>query len=188
MNRIFLTLASIGSCLLVAAFVLGLNIEDVRSLAPAMQAQFTRHFLTALGALIFVTLVHAIVFTYFIGTGRWLEETSQAYKLSLEWWEANRRLKYRILPLIMACVLLLIATASLGGAADPASPVGFEGWAGLKPATIHLLGASFALGFNLLAFLTELQAILQNAQLINSVMREVERIRTERGLPLSSKA
>ena len=38
-------------------------------------------FLIGMVALVFTTLVHAIVLTYFMGTGRWLEETCRAYHL-----------------------------------------------------------------------------------------------------------
>ena len=67
-------------------------------------------------------------------------------------------------------------------AADPASPVGFSGWLGLSPATLHLLVAVAAVGVNTWTHLVEYNALDENAKLIEQVMSEVQRIRDERGL------
>src|ERR1700690_3195758 len=72
MVRIFLPLAALSICSLVFAMILGLTIDDPKVLAAQAGVQY--HFLAALAALVFATLVHAIVLTYFMGTGRWIEE------------------------------------------------------------------------------------------------------------------
>ena len=74
-----------------------------------------------LGALTSATMVHALLFTYFMGTGRWIEETSQAYSLPIEWYRQNQRIKYGILPGILMSFLMLVMTGSLGAVADPAT-------------------------------------------------------------------
>jgi len=183
-TRIILTLAVLSTLLLIAAFVLGLNIDDPKSLDPAEQTTVSHHLLTALAGLVFATLVHAIVLTYFVGTGRWMEETAEAYSLPADWKNESRSLKFRILPAILGCFVLLVLTAALGAAADPASPVDFQGWGGLSAGMIHSLCAATAVTVNLLVNLWEYQAVARNSQLINGVLQEVRRIRTERGLPV----
>jgi hypothetical protein len=124
------------------------------------------------------------VFTYFMGTGRWVEETSRAYKLSSEFHILNQSIKYRLLPGITFVIILLVMTGGLGAAADPGSAVGFEGGLGMSPATIHLVMAGLTVAANLIVNVHEFRSIERNGEIIEEVMGEVRRIRTERGLPL----
>jgi hypothetical protein len=181
-NRIFLSLAGVSGMLLIGAFLLGLNIGDPTSRDRAVQAAFSYHFFAATLALIFAALVHAIVLTYFMGTGRWMEETCRAYALPGHWREENQRLKSRMTLGMMACFALLIATGATGAAADPASPVEFAGWFGLSGATIHFLLGSTTLAANMLVNFWEYQAIYRNGEIVNAVLAEVRRMREERGL------
>lgn len=180
MTRIFLTLSMVGTMFVLISFLLGLNIEDARQIAS--QPAVSRHILLGLGGLCFAALVHAIVFTYFMGTGRWIEETSRVYSLSSEFFDENQKLKYGLLPLITGVIVLLVLTGAFGGAADPGSRVGFKGWAGLSGAAIHMTVAISAGLLNVLANLREFWSIERNGQIIENVMSEVRRIRTERGL------
>ena len=122
-KRIFLTLATITLLLFGLAIVLGLNVGDARSLDPQVQRQISTHMLTGLAALTFATLVHAISFTYFMGTGRWIEETSKAYSLPESYFERNQKLKYGMLPGVTISMILLITTGALGAVADPETPM-----------------------------------------------------------------
>ena len=181
MVRIFVTLGAVSTVLLVVAFALGLSIGDGNSGDVTVQSGNTHyHVLTALFGLIVAFLVHAIVLTYFVGTGRWVEETSNAYKLPEGWKQQGRTLKYRTLPSMVVALLLLILAGVFGAAAD----VGFTGWLGLSAATIHLLVVVVALIVNLLVNIQEFHAIHHNGQLIDGVMQEVRRIRQARGLPV----
>jgi hypothetical protein len=182
MNRIFVPLCGLSTILLVAAFALGLNIGDPRTLDRAVQAAVQYHFLTALGALCFATLVHAIVLTYFMGTGRWIEETSQAYRLPGEFHRENQRVKYRLAPAMVGCFLLLLATGAFGAAADPGSPVQFTGWWGIPAAMWHQSFAVVTLIANLGVNYWEYVALFRNGEIVQAVLAEVRRIRTERGL------
>jgi hypothetical protein len=182
MNRIFLPLCGLSMVLLVAAFVLGLTIDDPKVLDRAVQARVTVHFLTALAALCFATMVHALVLTYFMGTGRWLEETSQAYRLPPEYYDESKRIKYRVAPLMVGCFLLLLATGALGAAADPGSPVQFAGWFGWPAAMWHQLLAMLTLAANLLVNYYEYVALFRNGEIVDTVLREVRRIRLEKRL------
>lgn len=183
MKRIFLTLAVLGMLLSGAALLLGLGLEDPRVRTPEAQGAVGRHLLAGLAGLCFATLVHAIALTYFMGTGRWLEETSRAYGLEPGRHAESRALKYRTIPAMCGCLVLLILTGGFGAAADPASPVGFAGWGPLSPAMLHFLCAVLALGTNLLVTVWEYVAIDRNGRLVEEVLGEVKRIRTERGLP-----
>lgn len=181
-KRIFLTLASLSTCFLIAAVVMGLNVGDAKSLDPATQSRISNHMLVGLGALTFATLVHAISLTYFMGTGRWIEETSNAYSLSPDFYNSNQKNKYSILPGMTICMLLLIATGALGAIADPATPMNLDGTLGLTGSRIHFFGAIVTLLANLLTNFLQFVAISRNSHVVDSVLEEVRRIREERGL------
>lgn len=182
MNRIFLPLCGMSWLLLAAAFLLGLNIDDPKVAEVAVQRSVSYHFLTALGAIVFATLVHALVLTYFMGTGRWLEETSNAYRLDSKYHDESQRLKYRTIPALVSAFLLLVVTGAFGAAADPGSPTQFSGWFGLPAATIHQLAAWITLTFNAWVNYLEFTALFRNGEIIEQVMNEVRRIRQEKGL------
>lgn len=182
MTRIFSTLAVLSNCALAFALWLGLDIGDARLRDAAVQQKVGVHFLIGVGALVFAVLVHAVVLTYFMGTGRWLEETINAYRLPGDAKQTSRNLKWRTFPAMMASLLLLILTGAFGGAADPASAVNFQGWGDFSAAHVHLLIAAITLAFNIAANVWEFVALSRNGQLVSGVMDEVRRIRTERGL------
>lgn len=184
MTRIFLTLAVLSNLAIVVAFLLGLNIGDAASADAAVQAAVRFHFQAAIGALVFAALVHAIVLTYFMGTGRWIEETASAYSLSNEWRRENQSLKYRTIPALVGAFFLLVVNGSLGAAVDPGSAVDFREVAGIAGARIHMLVAALALGVNVIVNVLEYGAIQRNGRLIDEVLAEVRRIREERGLPV----
>ena len=183
-KRIFLTLATITLLLLGLAIVLGLNVGDARSLDPQVQRQISTHMLTGLAALTFATLVHAIRFTYFMGTGRWIEETSKAYSLPESYFERNQKLKYGMLPGVTISMILLITTGALGAVADPATPMSLDGTMGLTGAQIHLTVAALTVLVNLVTNFTQYIAIAGNSRVVDDVLADVHRIREERGLPV----
>ncbi len=182
MVRIFLPLASLSTVTLIFAMVLGLSIDDPKVATPAVQAGVQYHFLTALAALCFATLVHAIVLTYFMGTGRWIEETSNAYRLPAAFLDRHLSLKYRTIPAMMVAFLLLLCTGVLGAAADPASSMELTGWLGLSLARLHLSAAIFAVLVNIAVNYFEFMALERNGEVIDQVLVEVRRIRLEKGL------
>jgi len=180
--RTFLTLCIISAVFLVVAFLMGTLIDDPKVATREVQRWVQYHFLAALTALMFATLVHAIVLTYFMGTGRWLEETSLAYKLSPEFHAESQRLKSRTTFAMLFAFLMLLATGALGAAADPGSAVRFQGGLGLTPAQWHFTVATITLIVNLAVNSAEFQAITRNGELVEAVLSEVRRIRTEKGL------
>jgi hypothetical protein len=182
MTRIFTTLALCSTLTLLAALWLGLGIGDATVRDSAVQSRVMVHFLTGVAALVFAVLVHALVITYFMGTGRWLEETCRAYHLGDSWQARSRELKWRLYPAIVATLLLLIGTGALGGAADPASAVGFQGIGPLTAAQVHLSVAIVTLLVNAAVNIFEFLALRRNGLLVLEVLAEVRRIRIERGL------
>lgn len=183
MKRIFLTLAVVSTAILAGTFVLGWTIGDAASRDPDVQRRVAWHFLTAVAGLMFAALLHAIVLTYFMGTGRWIEETSQAYRLGEEPMQRSKALKYSTLPWMAGALLLLILTGGFGAVADPASPAGADGFGGISSATLHFLIAALTLAANLFVNVLEYNAIHQNSQLIEDVLANVLRIRKDKGLP-----
>ena len=167
---------------MVIAYVLGLGIGDPTQSSRLVQGRVSYHMLTGLGGLLFAMLVHAIVFTYFMGTGRWMEETTLAYKLSKDPYQRNQKLKGRATGFVVVCFLLAVATGALGGTADPASSAYFQGYGGLSSGNIHMLCALSNWGINLAAFAWYFSALTENSSLVNGILADVRRIRQERGL------
>jgi len=180
--RIFLPLSFLSTMTLLLVMVLGLSIDDPKVVSRAVQAGVQYHVLTALAALMFTLLVHAIVLTYFMGTGRWIEETSTAYKLDPSLYHQSKTIKYRTIPAMVACMVLLILTAALGAAADPGATLQSRGYLGYSAATIHLSVAIVTVLANVAMNYAEFRALERNTEIIGQVLSEVRRIRQEKGL------
>lgn len=176
MNRIFLTLSVISNVALAATYVLGWTVKDPR-VAGSTGVDLSVHFLSGVAVLTLVMLVHAIVLTYFMGTGRWIEETSAAYKLGEDAREDNIRLKYQVLPGMVCCLLLWIVVGGFGAAADPGAGLGFP-----AAKTIHMVLASVALLANVSVSALEYRTIQANGRRIDEIMARVTAIRRDRGL------
>ena len=188
MKRIFLTLAILANITLLISFVLGWQVGDpMRSNGrdPEVNDRIGTHLLVGLGALTSATMVHALLFTYFMGTGRWIEETTQAYRLSGEWQRLNQRTKYSILPGIFISFMMLVVTGSLGAVADPATAVSLEKTLGINDSTLHFAAAVCAWIVNLIVNITQYFAIAKNSAIVAGVLSEVRRIRLEKGLPVN---
>lgn len=186
MKNVFLTLWIFSTILLVTALVLGLSIDNPAANTPEARHSVNLHFLTAVGALIFASLLHAIVLTYFMGTGRWMEETSKVYQLSKERIEESRSSKYRLIVAMSVSLFLLILTGAFGAMADPATPAGNDGFMGVSIATIHFMVAMLTVGVNLCVNFLEYLTIKNNGVLIQKVMQEVLSIRKKKGLPVEA--
>lgn len=186
MSRIFLSLCMAGTAIVGIAFFLGLGIDDPTVKDPSVLQSISRHMLIGLGGLIFAALVHAIVLTYFMGTGRWVEETSRAYKLPSNFHDETQKIKHRLLPGITASILMLVLAGACGASADPAT----RAWGyvqesvGFAPSTVHLTITVLTVAVNVWVSIFEFRSIERNGELVEEVMNEVNRIRTERGLPV----
>ena len=176
MTRIFTTLAVCLTLALLTTFGVGLYTMSLE-LTPYKNQVYIIHFLlglfTALGAL----LLHCIIFTYFLGTGRWVKEVGLAYHLpDANYPKLTRELKRTAFPAALFSMLIIIATAAAGAGRQVAE----WDW------RIHLTLAILAILINLWGFRVEYRCLSTNAAVIDGVLNEVERIRAERGLPTSA--
>ena len=134
---------------------------------------FIVHFACGLLTAIGILFVHSLVFIYFLGTGRWVKEVAIAYKIPDEPWpKLTRELKRQTFPPALFSMLIAIAAAAAGAGAQ------LQSW----PWYIHMTLGLLTLAINLWAFRIELRNVATNADIINAVMREVDRIRAANGL------
>jgi hypothetical protein len=118
-----------------------------------------------------------------MGTSRWLEECRLAYKLDSHWNDENRRLKYQTIPVMAACLIVLILNIPLGAISVDRANWALPGGAELSPARVHLWFSILTIAVNLAVNALEYRAIRRNGELIAEVVQEVRRIRHEHGLP-----
>lgn len=190
MNRIFYPLALLAVLSMSAVMILGLYLhtKDVRNAADAdAQRLATVHRLTGIAAGLCVLLANSVVVTYFVGTSRWAKEVSETYRLDDSYARRSNQLKRKTFPWAVLGMLTIVAITALGGAADPASsfsvkPIQNVTGGNLAWAEVHLLGALVGLAVIVFGFYRMANNIAANLTVINEIMAEVRRIRTERGL------
>ena len=140
---------------------------------------FLAHFYLGLGTALLILLVHCLIFTYFLGTGRWVKEVGLAYKLrDEELPRATRELKRATFPPALFSMLIVIATSAAGAGRL------MQDW----PWQLHTALAFLTLLVNLWAFYVEYHAVTENAQVIQAVLEEVDRIRGAAGLNSNAEA
>lgn len=163
MNQIFLALAVANATLLLITFGLGFVVPTgAGGLARDM------HFLVALLTMLATLMVHGVVYTYFLGTGKWVKEVVRVYRLP-EWMNVSaKRNKRRAMPFIMWGMLLVGITSWLGAAADTMR--GFSGvW--------HFAAACFTLAFTFGAFVVEYRSIVAQMRLLVEVKDQADQLR-----------
>lgn len=190
MTRIFYPLALLSVAALSAVLVLGLYLHsrDVRDAKNAdTQRLATVHRLSGIAAGLCVLLVDSVVVTYFIGTSRWCKEVAETYRLEPTFVARSNRLKRSTFPHAVVSMLTIVAMTALGGAADPAAhmsvaPLQNATGGALSWADVHLYGALAGIALICFNFYVMSANIAANLAVINDVMAEVKRIRTDRGL------
>jgi hypothetical protein len=131
------------------------------------------HFFLGLATAIGILLVHCLIFIYFLGTGRWVKEVTIAYKLPDEpHHKMTRELKRKTFPPALFAMLIGIATAAAGSGAQ----LQYWHW------SIHMSLAFCTLFINLWACGVEYRNVSLNAQVIQAVLADVDRIRLAHGL------
>jgi len=178
MTRIFTTLASIVtlSILVTIGFGFWSMFLDV---SPFKNDIYIIHFCLGLFTSLGILLVHCIIFTYFLGTGRWVKEVKLAYHLPDEPLpKLTRELKRESFPPALFSMLIAVATAAAGAGRQ------LQEWHW----TIHMTLAFVTLGINLWAFAVEYRCVSTNAGVIEAVLDEVDRIRAEQGLSSNADA
>ncbi len=165
MPKIFLTLAVANTTLLLIAYGMGLFVPSGEG-----GTIHDLHFLVGLLTMLASLMVHGIVYTYLIGTNKWVKEVVRVYGLPT-WMETqSKRNKRRAFPFILWGMLAIGATVWLCGAADT-----IRGFGGLW----HWLMASFTIGFTGVAFVLEYASIIAQARLLVEVKDEADRLRVK---------
>lgn len=173
MVRIFFSLAALNYIALLATFAFGAWSRERGAVHNPSDPTFLIHFILGLFTAVLTLMVHCLIFTYFLGTGRWVKEVGIAYSLPDEPYpKLTRELKRGTFPPALFAMLITIATSAAGAGAQ------LKAW----PWQVHLSLACATIFINLWAFRVELRAVAINADVIDKVMAEVERIRKERGL------
>jgi hypothetical protein len=179
MVRIFTVLAIANGIGLLASFGFGLASMRAGSLNSPHDQTFLIHFLCGLFTAVATLLVHCLIFTYFLGTGRWVREVTLVYDLPDEpLYKTTRELKRKTFPPALFAMLITIATAAAGGGRQ------MQDW----PYQIHLFGAILAILVNAWACMVEYRSLRRNEEILVGVYREVDRVRAERGLPSNEEA
>jgi hypothetical protein len=179
MSRILARLAAFNFFVLLLTFAVGWLSRWRGSLTNGEDSTYMVHFFLGLLAVILTLGVHCLIFIYFLGTGRWVKEVALAYRLpDAPLPRLTRDLKRRTFPVALLAMLVPIAAAAAGAAAQRRE------WSWL----VHASLAAATLLVNLWAFVVEYRNVTINAGVIDNVMYEVDRIRAEHGLPSSAEA
>src|SRR5579871_3466765 len=106
MVRIFVALAGLDGLALLASVVLG-TLSKLRGAQTNIDDQMWMfHFYCGLGSAMLNLLVHCLIFTYLLGTGRWVKEVALAYRIPDEPLpRLTRDLKRRTFPLALTAML-----------------------------------------------------------------------------------
>jgi hypothetical protein len=192
MTRIFSSLAVFAVVCLLATFLVGWslrsgNMHDIKDVTT--QQRGTIHRLAGIATGVYVILVDSIVVTYFIGTSRWCKEVVDTYHLDPQLVVRANRLKRRTFPIAVISMLVAVSIVALGGAADPGAimpkpetALHAPLLAGVTWREIHLLAAVVGILAIVYGFYRAWNNIQANHELIDEVLTDVKRIRTERGL------
>lgn len=179
MTQILLKLAALDFLALLATFGIGLASWLRGAVHNPDDSTYILHFSLGLFTVLATLALHCLVFIYFLGTGRWVKEVAIAYRIpDAPLPKLTRDLKRRTFPVALAAMLVPIATAAAGTAVQR------QEWHWI----IHFSLAILTLAVNAWAFLVEYRNVSTNAGVIEEVMREVDRIRAERGLPSNAEA
>jgi hypothetical protein len=179
MTRIFTTLALTDSLALLVTFLLGCWSKFGGPGRDQATTVYLLHFLFGVFTAIGTLLVHCLIFTYFLGTGRWVREVTLAYDLPDEpLYRRTRDLKRLAFPIALGAMLLTIATAAAGEGVE------HQAWNWI----IHFSLGIVTLVVNLVVFRREYLYVAENGTIIEKVLVEVDRIRAEKGLPSNAEA
>jgi hypothetical protein len=183
MTQILARLAAFNFLILLATFVAGVVSFLRGSLTNADDPTYLLHLGLGLFAVLLTNLgLHCLIFIYFLGTGRWVKEVALAYQIPDEPWpRLTRDLKRRTFPVALLAMLVPIAATAAGAytATRGHRPGSWVWHAGLAVATLLVNGW---------AFVVEYRNVAVNGGILDAVMREVDRIRAERGLPSNAEA
>ena len=135
---------------------------------------FSYHMVVAIIATLASLFAHCLVFTYLLGTGKWVQEVADAYQLPMDGWpKQTRQFKIDVnrwlLGAIATCILAAVSGA--GAQTQPGSA-----W---TPA--HALLAVAALFASGLAYWKEYKVILANERVLMAVKAAADTLRAAAG-------
>ena len=136
------------------------------------------HILLGIISVLLVVLVCSIVVTYFIGTGRWCREVTEAYRMEPAILAESQSLKRGSFPWAVGGMLTALGISALGAASDPAT--GMERtsqW--VTPHLFAALAGICLIGYCLYSLWA---SIVQNHHLGGRIMNEVRTRRAKAGL------
>ena len=179
MNAIIARMGVVTFLALLAAYAAGLTSWLVGGLKDPASPLFPWHLYLGLFA-VFLTLgVHCLAFIYFLGTGRWVKEVALAYGIpDVPLPKCTRELKRATFPVALLAMVVAIVAAVTGAAVQ----MHWWHW------SVHFTLATVTLLVNAWAFKVEYRNVYINAGVIDDVMREVDRIRADRGMPSNAEA
>lgn len=167
MNIILLGMACTNYLLLAITVVLGL-LSDARG-AESGRDLFHYHMVLAISTALFTMMTHCLVFTYFLGTSRWVRETCAAYSLGDDKPQRSFGMRRRAFAVAVVSILMVVASIASGAWTDTAgsSSKMLSLWSHrILPAATYL--------FTLWAFRVEYFAVENHISLTDSVMQNVD--------------
>jgi len=173
MKRIFLSLAVTNLSLLVASYVLG--IVSVSQWPGRHDQALGVHFLIALFTVMFSLLVHSIVYTYLMGTNRWVREVVEVYKMPDEILARSKANKRKGFKWEFRAMSMVAVAAWLGAYVHREYPTPFP-----QQSMYHHFAAVFVFIVSLAAFQIEYKVITAQGKLLNEVKELADRMREER--------
>jgi hypothetical protein len=179
MAPILVRLSAFNFLALLATFAVGVASFLRGSRTNPDDSTYLLHVYLALISVTANLAVHCLVFVYFLGTGRWVKEVALAYRIpDHPLPRRTRDLKRRTFPPALLAMLVPIAASAAGAG------VATRNW----PWGYHAALAAASLLVNVWVFRVEYRNVRVNAGVLAEVMREVDRIRAERGLPPNAEA
>ena len=162
MNRVFPAVVFADLLLLTVTAVLGTTVDGTHL--------FGQHFSLALFTSLLTVLIHVVVFTYFSATGRMISQAVWIGHLDHAPLDRVRHFKARVIRWVAGAVGTIVLVGSLGAtcATDPAWRWG------------HAAAAILAIAINAVAFHIEFGYILQNRELMTTVLDQYDAARASR--------
>lgn len=158
------------------------TVEAAVATFEPLRSRTSAHMLLGIAASLVAILVNSISVTYFVGTSRWCREVVETYRLDPSFIDQSLRLKRKTFPWALAGMLLIVVLVAFGALSDPVANLKSH----LDWRTYHFLLAILGTGFLGLAFFKQQQNVGANYRIIEQILVEVRRIRTERGLDVET--
>ena len=150
------------SAALITATVLGLGglvYSGVLGFAAESSVEISRHASFGIFFTLIVLLAHSMTMFYLIGKGKAVREAATDGRLSPDFYATVARARKPVFSVGTLAMLLTMATAIVGGGVD----------VGSLPAGIHSVLALSAIAANVMAFRTEVSAMLESSRVVAEV-------------------